>query len=162
MAHHTWRARTPGKGGAAPSSRTRRPEARKSDRGSGQDDWRAETLGRMRALILKAAPEMVEERKWKKPSNGMIGVPVWSHNGIVCTGETYAKVVKLTFAHGASLPDPSKLFNASLEGNMRRAIDIHEGASVDARAFKALVRAAVERNGAAPTGKAAPARQQRR
>ena len=101
----------------------------------------------MRALILEADPEMTEERKWKKPSNGMAGVPVWSHNGIVCTGETYTKVVKLTFARGASIPDPSRLFNSSLEGNTRRAIDIHEGDKVDARAFKALVKAAVAWNG---------------
>ena len=108
--------------------------------------WREETLARMRALIMEADPEMVEERKWKKPSNGMVGVPVWSHDGIVCTGETYAQAVKLTFAKGASLPDPTRLFNASLEGNTRRAIDIHEGETVDARAFKGLVRAAVAQN----------------
>src|SRR5215212_2460502 len=106
-------------------------------------DWREETLDRVRTLILEADPEMIEERKWKKPSNGMTGVPVWSHNGIVCTGETYRKVVKLTFARGASVPDPSHLFNSSLEGNMRRAIDIHEGEKVNAGAFKALVKAAV-------------------
>ena len=110
-------------------------------------DWRGETLTRMRALILEADPEMIEERKWRKPSNAMAGVPVWSHDGIVCTGETYAKVVKLTFAHGASIPDPSGLFNSSLEGNTRRAIDIHEGEKVDAGAFKALVKAAVAQNG---------------
>jgi len=109
-------------------------------------DWREETLDRMRALILEADPEMVEERKWRKPSNAMAGIPVWSHHGIVCTGETYTKVVKLTFARGASLPDPSRLFNSSLEGSTRRAIDIHEGAQVDARAFKALVKAAVAEN----------------
>jgi hypothetical protein len=109
-------------------------------------DWREETLAQMRALILKAHPGMIEERKWKKPSNAMTGVPVWSHNGIVCTGETYMKVVKLTFARGASLPDPSGLFNSSLEGNTRRAIDIREGEKVDARAFKALVKAAVTEN----------------
>ena len=112
-------------------------------------DWRGETLARMRELILEADPEMTEERKWKKASNAMRGVPVWSHNGIVCTGETYAKAVKLTFARGASLPDPSRLFNASLEGGTRRAIDIHEGETVDARAFKALVKAAVEENASA-------------
>jgi hypothetical protein len=111
-------------------------------------DWREETLNRMRALIFEADPEMVEERKWKKPSNAA-GVPVWSHDGIVCTGETYAKVVKLTFARGASLSDPAHLFNSSLEGNTRRAIDIHEGEKVDARAFKTLVKAAVAQNGAA-------------
>ena len=110
-------------------------------------DWRAETLDRMRDLILEADPEMIEERKWKKPSNAMKGVPVWSHNGIVCTGETYKNVVKLTFARGAGIPDPSALFNSSLEGNTRRAIDIHEGEKVDARAFKALIKAAVAQNG---------------
>ena len=111
-------------------------------------DWREETLDRMRTLILEADPEMIEERKWKKPSNAMAGIPVWSHNGIVCTGETYMKVVKLTFARGASLSDPSRLFNASLEGNTRRAIDIREGEKVDARAFKSLVKAAMAKNGA--------------
>jgi hypothetical protein len=110
-------------------------------------DWRAETLDRMRTLILEADPEMIEERKWRKPSNGMTGVPVWSHNGIVCTGETYKTAVKLTFARGASIPDPSRLFNSSLDGNTRRAIDIHEGETIDARAFKALVKAAVAGNG---------------
>ena len=110
-------------------------------------DWRAQTLARMRALIMEADPEMTEERKWRKPSNAMAGVPVWSHHGIVCTGETYAKVVKLTFARGAGIPDPSRLFNSSLEGNTRRAIDIHEGEQVDAGAFKALVKAAVAQNG---------------
>jgi hypothetical protein len=112
-------------------------------------DWREETLARMRALILEADPEMIEERKWRKPSNAMAGVPVWSHNGIVCTAETYKKVVKLTFAQGARIPDPSRLFNSSLEGNMRRAIDMQEGEKVDAAAFKALVKAAVAQNGAA-------------
>ena len=102
--------------------------------------WRGETLARMRALILEADPEMTEEWKWR-------GTPVWSHHGIVCTGETYTKVVKLTFARGASIPDPSGLFNSSLEGNTRRAIDIHEGEKVDAGAFKALVKAAVAQNG---------------
>jgi hypothetical protein len=110
--------------------------------------WRAETLARMRALILEADPEMTEECKWIKPSNPL-GVPVWSHAGIVCTGEAYAKVVKLTFAREASIPDPSRLFNSSLEGNTRRAIDIHEGEKVNARAFKALVKAAVAQNGPA-------------
>jgi len=102
--------------------------------------WRGETLARMRALILEADPGMTEEWKW-------MGTPVWSHNGIVCTGESYTKVVKLTFARGATIPDPSRLFNSSLEGNTRRAIDIHEGEKVNARAFKALVKAAVARNG---------------
>ena len=118
-------------------------------------DWREETLARMRALILEAEPGMIEERKWRKPSNAMAGVPVWSLNGIVCTGETYKQAVKLTFARGASLPDPLRLFNASLEGNTRRAIDIHEGEKVDAGAFKALVKAAVAQNG--PPAKAKPA-----
>jgi hypothetical protein len=103
-------------------------------------DWRGETLARMRALILEADPEMIEEWKW-------MGTPVWSHHGIVCTGESYKKVVKLTFARGASLPDPSRLFNSSLEGHTRRAIDIREGEKVDAGAFKALVEAAVAENG---------------
>ena len=102
--------------------------------------WRGETLARMRALILEAEPGMTEEWKWR-------GTPVWSHHGIVCTGEAYAKTVKLTFARGASIPDPKHLFNASLEGNTRRAIDIREGESVDARAFRALVKAAVAENG---------------
>jgi hypothetical protein len=101
--------------------------------------WRGETLARMRALIMEADPAMTEEWKW-------MGTPVWSHHGNVCTGETYTKVVKLTFAQGASIPDPARLFNSSLDGNTRRAIDIHEGETVDAGAFKALVQAAVARN----------------
>jgi hypothetical protein len=104
--------------------------------------WRGETLARMRALIQEAEPEVIEEWKW-------MGTPVWSRNGIICTGESYTKVVKLTFARGASIPDPSRLFNSSLEGNTRRAIDIHEGEKIDANAFKALVKAAVARNGPA-------------
>jgi hypothetical protein len=118
-------------------------------------DWREETLARMRALIVEADPGIIEERKWRKPSNAMAGVSVWSHNGIVCTGEAYKNVVKLTFARGAGIPDPSRLFNSSLEGNMRRAIDIHEGEKVGARAFKALVKAAVAQNGP-PAKKAKP------
>ncbi len=109
-------------------------------------DWRAETLERMRALIFEADPDMVEEQKWKKPSNNMKGVPLWSHDGMVATGETYKTYVKLTFAYGAKLPDPKGLFNASLTGGTRRAIDIKEGETVDARAFKALVKAAVKHN----------------
>lgn len=108
-------------------------------------DWRGEMLSRLRGLIMEADPEMVEERKWVKPSNPA-GVPTFSHHGLVCTGETYRSVVKLTFARGASLPDPSGLFNASLEGNTRRAIDFHEGDEVDEEALKALVRAAVALN----------------
>ena len=109
--------------------------------------WREKALARMRDLILEADPEMTEEQKWKKPSNGMKGVPVWSHDGIVCTGETYKNSVKLTFARGATIPDPKHLFNSSLEGSTRRAIDIHEGDKIDASAFKALVKAAVAQNG---------------
>jgi hypothetical protein len=101
-------------------------------------DWRGEMLARLRALIREADPEVIEDWKWS--------VPVWSHDGLICTGESYKKAVKLTFAKGASLPDPSSLFNSSLEGNVRRAIDFHEGDKVDAKAFKALVRAAVAFN----------------
>ena len=104
------------------------------------EDWRGETLSRMRKLIKQADPDVVEEVKWVKPTNP--GVPTWSDDGIICTGETYKSVVKLTFAKGASLKDPAKLFNSSLAGNTRRAIDIHEGEKVDAGAFKALIRAA--------------------
>jgi hypothetical protein len=109
-------------------------------------DWRGETLARVRALIRDADPDVVEEVKWRKPSNNMLGVPVWEHDGIICTGETYKAAVKLTFAKGASLSDPSGIFNASLEGNMRRAIDIHEGAKINEKAFKALIREAVALN----------------
>jgi hypothetical protein len=103
------------------------------------DDWRGETLARVRALVKEADPAVVEEWKWR-------GTPVWSHDGIICTGETYKNVVKMTFARGASLDDPSGLFNASLEGNTRRAIDFHEGDKIDAKALKALVRSAVALN----------------
>src|SRR5215471_5865186 len=102
-------------------------------------DWRGETLGRIRALIKEADPDILEEWKW-------MGTPVWSHDGIVCTGESYKKVVKMTFAKGASLKDPSRLFNSSLEGNVRRAIDIHEGEKINVPALKALIRAAVALN----------------
>ncbi len=102
-------------------------------------DWRGETLARVRALIVQADPEVVEEWKWR-------GVPVWSHGGIICTGETYKQVVKMTFAKGAALKDPSGLFNSSLEGNTRRAIDLHEGEQIDEKALAALVRAAVALN----------------
>jgi len=111
-----------------------------------KSDWRKETLDRMRTLIFEADPAIVEEQKWKKPSNGMKGVPVWSRNGMICTGETYKNAVKLTFAHGADIPDPSRLFNASLEGNMRRAIDIREGEKINPAAFKKLIKAAVAHN----------------
>lgn len=117
-------------------------------------DWRGETLARMRKVIKEADPDVVEEVKWVKPTNP--GTPTWSHDGIICTGETYKSVVKLTFAKGASLADPAKLFNSSLEGNTRRAIDIHEGEKVDAGAFKALIRAAVALN--ASGGRARPRR----
>jgi hypothetical protein len=110
-------------------------------------DWRGVTLGNMRKLILEADPGVTEECKWVKAANPT-GVPVWSHDGIICTGEVYKEVVKLTFARGASLPDPSHLFNSSLEGNTRRAIDIRQGEKVNARAFKALIKAAVAENGA--------------
>jgi hypothetical protein len=123
-----------------PAPATREPASRLIDqRIRDLEEWRGETLARMRALILEADPEMTEEWKW-------MGTPVWSHDGIVCTGETYTKVVKLTFARGASIPDPSHLFNSSLVGSTRRAIDIHEGETVDADAFRALVKAAVARN----------------
>ena len=108
-------------------------------------DWRIETLDRIRALIQEADPEAVEEAKWKKASQPD-GVPVWSHDGMICTGETYKSAVKLTFAKGASLEDPAGLFNSSLDGNVRRAIDIREGESVDEDAFKELIRAAVRLN----------------
>jgi len=108
-------------------------------------DWRGETLAEVRRLIHEAAPEVVEEVKWVKASNPL-GVPVWSHAGIICTGEVYQGVVKLTFARGASLKDPARLFNASLEGNTRRAIDIRDGEELDAEAFKALIRAAIAEN----------------
>jgi hypothetical protein len=109
-------------------------------------DWRGETLNRMRKLIKEADPDVVEEWKWVKPTNP--GTPVWSHDGIICTGESYKNAVKLTFAKGAALKDPARLFNSSLDGNVRRAIDIHEGEKVDASAFKALVRQAMTLNSA--------------
>jgi hypothetical protein len=111
-------------------------------------DWRGETLSRMRKLIKQADPDVVEEWKWR-------GTPVWSHDGIICTGESYKHVVKLTFAKGASLKDPARLFNSSLDGNVRRAIDIREGEEVDASAFKALVREAIVRNS---SGKSKPSK----
>ena len=117
------------------------------------DDWRGETLGRIRALIKEADPDILEEWKW-------MGTPVWSHDGIVCTGETYKNVVKMTFAKGASLKDPSSLFNSSLDGNVRRAIDIHEGEKINTRALKALIRAAVALN--VSGRKAAPAKRRAR
>jgi hypothetical protein len=130
------KSKSPPKAGATGSPASQLIDQRIRD----LEGWRGETLARMRALILEADPEMIEEWKWR-------GTPVWSHDGIVCTGEAYTKVVKLTFARGASIPDPSRLFNSSLEGNTRRAIDIHEGEKVGAGAFKALVKAAVAQNG---------------
>ena len=109
------------------------------------NDWRSEMLARIRILIREADPEMVEEMKWKKPSNPA-GVPVWSHDGIVCTGETYKNAVKMTFAKGAALADPAGLFNSSLEGNTRQAIDFHEGDKINEKALKTLIRAAVTLN----------------
>lgn len=114
-------------------------------------DWRGETLARVRALIMEAAPDAVEEAKWKKPSNPA-GVPTWSLGGIICTGETYKDKVKLTFARGAALKDPAGLFNSSLDGNVRRAIDIREGDEINEKAFKALIKAAVAANGKAVKG----------
>lgn len=145
-------AKQPKRPAKAPATKPRTSSAR-TEQASGQEasrlidqrirelaDWRGATLARMRKLILEADPAMIEEWKW-------MGTPVWSHDGIVCTGESYKAVVKLTFAKGASLPDPKRLFNASLEGNTRRAIDIHEGETIDATAFKALIKAAVIHNG---------------
>jgi hypothetical protein len=123
-----------GKGGDSPS-----PSQMIDARIAALSDWRGETLAQVRSLIKQADPEVVEEWKWR-------GVPVWSHAGIICTGETYKTVVKMTFAKGASLEDPSGLFNSSLEGNTRRAIDFHEGDKIDAKALKALIRAAVALN----------------
>ena len=126
------------KGGASPSQLI---DARIEALG----DWRGETLARVRAVIKQADPDVVEEVKWRKPSNPM-GVPVWEHAGIICTGETYKDKVKLTFAKGAALKDPSGLFNSSLDGNVRRAIDFHAGDKIDEKALKALIRAAVALN----------------
>ena len=114
---------------------------------TGLGDWRGETLSRMRKLIKDADPDVVEEWKWR-------GTPVWSHDGIICTGESYKSIVKLTFAKGASLADPARLFNSSLDGNVRRAIDIHEGEDVDSHAFKALIRAAIDLNASGSKAKA--------
>jgi hypothetical protein len=124
----------------------RSPSALIDGRIAALGDWRGETLARMRGLIRNAIPDVVETWKWR-------GVPVWEHDGILCTGETYKQVVKLTFAHGAALDDPARLFNASLEGNRRRAIDLREGEAVDAAAFKALVRAAAAFNASRAGGR---------
>ena len=114
-------------------------------------DWRGATLARVRRVIKEADPDVVEDVKWRKPSNAMLGVPVWEHAGIICTGETYKTVVKMTFAKGAPLKDPSGLFNSSLDGNVRRAIDFHEGDKIDEKALKALIRAAVALNASKAT-----------
>lgn len=128
-----------GNGGGSPSQEI---DARINE----LSDWRGEILARVRMLIRQADPEVVEEVKWRKPSNSMLGVPVWSHDSILCTGETYKNIVKLTFAKGASLEDPAGLFNSSLDGNTRRAIDLHEGDKIDEKALKALIRAAIAQN----------------
>jgi hypothetical protein len=132
-----------GEGGASPSQLI---DARIAALG----DWRGEVLARVRKIIKQADPDVVEEVKWRKPSNAMLGVPVWEHDGISCTGETYKAYVKLTFAKGAALEDPSGLFNSSLEGNVRRAIDIREGDRINEKALKALIRAAVALNTGKP------------
>jgi hypothetical protein len=144
-------------------------DMKKSDAGEGRSaselissriaelgDWRGKTLSRMRKLIKQAEPDVVEEWKWVKPTRP--GTPVWSHDGIICTGESYQSVVKLTFAKGASLKDPARLFNSSLEGNTRRAIDIGEGDQVDESAFKALIRQAVALNGSGKSKPSKPAK----
>jgi hypothetical protein len=131
---------------AVKASRTESDSAPVGARINELGDWRGTTLAYIRLLIKQADPEIVEEVKWRKPSNSMLGVPVWSHEGIICTGETYKDKVKLTFARGASLEDPGRLFNSSLDGNTRRAIDLREGEKLDANAFMALVRAAVALN----------------
>lgn len=123
---------------------------------AGLGDWRGEMLARIRKIIKQADPDVVETLKWQKASNPM-GVPVWEHDGIICTGETYKAVVKLTFAQGAALDDPSRLFNSSLDGNVRRAIDIREGDKIDDKALKALIRAAIALNTSARAARAARA-----
>jgi hypothetical protein len=139
----------------ASDSNADRPAAERIDKMIADlGDWRGETLSRMRKLVKQADPDVVEDVKWVKATSP--GTPTWSHDGIICTGEAYKSVVKLTFAKGASLKDPAKLFNSSLEGNTRRAIDIHEGEKVDATAFKALIRAAIALNTSG--GKAKPGR----
>jgi hypothetical protein len=144
------------KGGAGDMKKSRSKGAESSSKpiDEGIDipgDWRGNLLSRLRALIMEAEPEMTEERKWRKPSNPA-GVPTWSHNGLICTGETYKNVVKMTFAKGASLADPSSLFNSSLEGNTRRAIDFREDDKLDEEALKALIRAAVALNTSSARG----------
>ncbi len=135
---------------AKKTSRTKASAQSTDSRAQPSNDWQSDTLARLRTIVQRADPDIVEEVKWRKPSNGMRGVPVWSRNGIICTGETYKTAVKMTFAKGASLKDPSKLFNASLEGNTRRAIDFHEGEKIDEKALQELIRAAVALNTTKP------------
>lgn len=122
------------------------PSTKKGPAKEAKADWREQTLERLRTIILGADPQIVEEIKWRKPSNGMKGVPTWSRGGLICTGETYKNAVKMTFAQGAALRDPAKLFNSSLEGATRRAIDFHEGDPIDEKSLIALIRSAVEFN----------------
>jgi hypothetical protein len=136
---------TAGKGASVSATGDAAPSQLIDARIKALGDWRGETLALVRKLIKGADPDVIEEVKWRKPSN-MLGVPVWEHDGIVCTGETYKNYVKLTFAQGASLEDPAGLFNSSLECNLRRAIDIHEGEKINEKALKALIRAAVALN----------------
>jgi hypothetical protein len=136
---------------SSPNSET--ASAKITERIQDLGDWRGKTLAHLRQLIHEADPNIQEEWKWEKPKSP--GVPIWSHDGIVCTGESYKQVVKLTFARGASIEDPKKLFNSSLEGNTRRAIDLREGEKINEAAFKQLIRAAVAANGAALAGRAA-------
>ena len=135
---------------AKKTSRTKASAQSTDSRAQPSNDWQSDTLARLRTIVHRADPDIVEEVKWRKPSNGMRGVPVWSRNGIICTGETYKTAVKMTFAKGASLKDPSKLFNSSLEGNTRRAIDFHEGEKIDEKALQELIRAAVALNTTKP------------
>ena len=141
------KAKTVSKEGKGVGSGSHEIDARIKD----LNDWRGDTIARIRTLIKQADPDVVEEVKWRKPSNPL-GVPVWSHDGIICTGETYKNAVKLTFAKGASLPDPAGLFNSSLEGNTRRAIDFHEGDKIDEKALQALIRAAMKLNTSSARG----------
>src|SRR5689334_4730190 len=141
------KTKTSSKEGKGEDSPSQRIDARIKE----LSDWRAETLARLRMLIKQADPEVVEEVKWRKPSNALSGVPVWSHAGIICTGETYKSAVKLTFAKGASLPDPAGLFNSGLEGSTRRGIDIHEGEKINEKALKELICAAIALNTAKTT-----------
>ena len=135
---------------AKKTSRTKASAQSTDSRAQPSNDWQSDTLARLRTIVQRADPDIVEEVKWRKPSNGMRGVPVWSRNGIICTGETYKTAVKMTFAKGAALKDPSKLFNASLEGSTRRAIDFHEGEKIDEKALQELIRAAVALNTTKP------------